>query len=324
MGERKKTASGKTARDVRLAIQNSAESLRAVADRYGVNVKTALRWRKRNDVEDKPTGPKDPVSTGLSKIDEAVVVSFREQTLLPLDDCLYALHAIVPRLSRAALYRCYRRYGISQLPRDAAWWAMAGSVDPFPLGYLRLEVNRIQSREGAFHLFFAIDLRLKLMYEEVHQEADRRESQHFLTELVRAYPYKIIRIATHDRPPFQTVPEEADLSFSELCAARQIEHVFLPSGYPWTNEQSDKMRRIYDLVADVSYYETLAQAQQRIQDFNHVFNFDKRMKALGGHTPYGMVCRLWDEHPNKFRANPRLHIVRVRDRPTCNSDQVAR
>jgi hypothetical protein len=214
--------------------------------------------------------------------------------------------------------------GISQLPRNAASWAITGPVDSVPLGCLRLGVNRIQSREGAFHLFFAIDLRSKLMYEEVHREADRGATQHFLTELVRAYPYKISRIATHERPPFLTAPEEAELSFSKLCAARQIEHVFLPSGYPWTNEQSRKMRRIYDLVADVSYYETLAQAEQRIQNFNHAFNFDKRMKALGGHTPYGVLCRLWGEHPNMFYANPRLHLVRVRDRPTCERGQVAR
>ncbi len=36
-------------------------------------------------------GPKAPRSTVLSPEDEAVIVAFRRHTLLPLDDCLYAL-----------------------------------------------------------------------------------------------------------------------------------------------------------------------------------------------------------------------------------------
>lgn len=40
------------------------------------------------------TGPKEPRSTVPSIEDEAVVVAFRRHTLLPLDDCLYALQAL--------------------------------------------------------------------------------------------------------------------------------------------------------------------------------------------------------------------------------------
>src|SRR5205085_6693872 len=52
--------------------------------------RTVAKWRKRSFVADLPTGPKQPSSTVLS-IEEAIVVAFRRQTLLPLDDCLYAL-----------------------------------------------------------------------------------------------------------------------------------------------------------------------------------------------------------------------------------------
>ena len=36
-------------------------------------------------------GPKTPHSTVLSSKEEAIIVAFRKHTLLPLDDCLYAL-----------------------------------------------------------------------------------------------------------------------------------------------------------------------------------------------------------------------------------------
>ena len=42
---------------------------------------------------DERTGPKEPKSTVLTIEEEAIIVAFRRHTLLPLDDCLYALQA---------------------------------------------------------------------------------------------------------------------------------------------------------------------------------------------------------------------------------------
>src|SRR5882757_3648481 len=105
-----------TTEAVRRAIQNSQESLRALANRYGINQKTVRKWRNRSSTTDLPTGPKKPRSTVLSVEEEAVVVAFRRHTLLPLDDCLYALQATIPHLTRSSLHRCLQRHGISRLP----------------------------------------------------------------------------------------------------------------------------------------------------------------------------------------------------------------
>jgi hypothetical protein len=53
----------------------------------------------------------------LSIEEEAVIVAFRRHTLLPLDDCLYALQATIPHLTRSSLHRCLQRHGISRLPQ---------------------------------------------------------------------------------------------------------------------------------------------------------------------------------------------------------------
>lgn len=83
--------SATTTEAVRRAIQNSQESLRALSKRYGVNQNAVAKWRKRASTADLPTGPKEPKSTVLSFEEEAVIDAFRRHTLLPLDDCLYAL-----------------------------------------------------------------------------------------------------------------------------------------------------------------------------------------------------------------------------------------
>ncbi len=87
--------SARTTVAVRRAIQHSQESLIVLAARYGINPKTVAKWKKRNFTHDARMGPKEPRSTVLTPEQEAACVAFRKHTLLPLDDCLYALQATI-------------------------------------------------------------------------------------------------------------------------------------------------------------------------------------------------------------------------------------
>src|SRR4051812_6224277 len=107
--------SATTTEAIRRAIQHSKESLRALSRRYGINQKTVRKWKARSSVVDRRTGPKEPRSTVLSIEEEAVIVGFRRHTLLPLDDCLYALQPTIPHLTRSSLHRCLQRHGIGRL-----------------------------------------------------------------------------------------------------------------------------------------------------------------------------------------------------------------
>src|SRR3954463_6040262 len=109
-----------TTEAVRRAIQNSQESLRALAKRYGINQKTVGKWRERETVADLPTGPKEAKSTVLSIEEEAIIVAFRRHTLLPLDDCLYALQPTIPHLTRSSLHRCLSATGSADCRRSEA------------------------------------------------------------------------------------------------------------------------------------------------------------------------------------------------------------
>ena len=64
-------------------------------------------------------GPKEIRSTVLTLEEEAIIVAFRRHTLLPLDDCLYALQPTIPHLRRSSLHRCLQRHGIARLPDTA-------------------------------------------------------------------------------------------------------------------------------------------------------------------------------------------------------------
>src|SRR6478735_3171313 len=130
--------SATTTEAVRRAIQHSQESLRALAKRYGINQKTVAKWKRRSSTADLKTGPCEPRSTVLSIEEEAVIVAFRRHTLLPLDDCLYALQATIPHLTRSSLHRCLQRHGLSRLPETEGDKPAKKRFKPYPIGYFHI------------------------------------------------------------------------------------------------------------------------------------------------------------------------------------------
>src|SRR6195952_2521395 len=147
-----------TTEAVRRAIQNSQESLRALAKRYGIDQKTVAKWKLRETVADLPTGPREAKSTVLSiEEEEAVIVAFRRHTLLPLDDCLYALQPTLPQLTRSSLHRCLQRHAISRLPDVDGDKPKRSKFKAYPIGSFHIDIAQVGTEQGKLHLFVAID-----------------------------------------------------------------------------------------------------------------------------------------------------------------------
>ncbi len=142
------TGAPTTTEAVRRAIQHSQESLRALAKRYGINQKTVRKWKARSSVEDLRTGPQAPRSTVLTIEEEAVIVAFRRHTLLPLDDCLYALQPTIPHLTRSSLHRCLQRHGISRLPEVEGGASPKRKFKSYPIGFFHIDIAEVRTAEG--------------------------------------------------------------------------------------------------------------------------------------------------------------------------------
>src|SRR6476661_389323 len=164
--------SATTTHAVRAAIQRSQASVQALSERYGINAKTVRKWKKRQVVHDTPMGPKAPHSTVLSAAEEALIVAFRQRTLLPLDDCLYALQATIPRLTRSSLHRLFQRHAISRLP------AIDGDTPrkqfkAYPIGYFHIDIAEVWTAEGKLYMFVAIDRTSKFAFAQLVEKANR-------------------------------------------------------------------------------------------------------------------------------------------------------
>lgn len=135
----------RTTEAVRRAIQLQQESVRTLARRFGVSPTTVQKWRKRTTTADAAMGPKEPRSTVLTPEQEAMVVAFRRHTLLPLDDCLYALQSAIPNLTRSTLHRCLERHGISRLPQVGVDKPPRQRFASYPIGYLHIDIAEVSS-----------------------------------------------------------------------------------------------------------------------------------------------------------------------------------
>lgn len=181
-----------TTEAIRRAIQHSQESLRSLSERYGINPKTVAKWKKRSSVADLKTGPKEAKSTVLSIEDEAIIVAFRKHTLLPFDDCLYALQATIPHLTRSSLHRCLQRHGISRLPDVEDAKVKKRKFKTYPIGYFHIDITEVRTQEGRLYLFVAIDRTSKFAFTELHEKATTAVSREFLLHLMPLFPTKSI------------------------------------------------------------------------------------------------------------------------------------
>ncbi len=305
--------SATTTEAVRRAIQNSQASLRALAKHYGINQKTVAKWKKRSSVADLPTGPKEAHSTVLSQEEEAIIVAFRRHTLLPLDDCLYALQPTIAHLTRSSLHRCLQRHGISRLPEVEGDKQPRKKFKSYPIGYFHIDIAEVQTAEGKLYLFVAIDRTSKFAFAQLVEKANRVTASAFLVALIAAVPYKIHTVLTDNGIQFRYPPRYANgptarymtHMFDMRCRENGIEHRFTKINHPWTNGQVERMNRtIKDATVKRFHYDSHEQLRRHLQNFIDAYNFGRRLKTLRGLTPYEFTCKQWTSQPDRFIIDP--------------------
>jgi transposase InsO family protein len=314
--------SATTTEAVRRAIQARQESVRAAAKRFGISPTTVQKWRKRQTTADARMGPMEPRSTVLTVEEEAIVVAFRRHTLLPLDDCLYALQPTIPHLRRSSLHRCLQRHGIARLPDIDGDKPKRWRFKAYPIGYFHLDIAEVHTEEGRLYLFVAIDRTSKFAFAQLHEKATRRVAGDFLRALAAAVPYKIHTVLTDNGTHFTDpsgdgwTPEDIKAmraqkvlfrchAFEAACADLDIEHRLTKPRHPWTNGQVERMNRtIKDATVKRYHYGSHDELRRHLQLFIDAYNYGRRLKTLRGLTSYEFICKSWTEQPSRFTSDP--------------------
>jgi len=301
-----------TTHAVRAAIQRSQASVSAIAERYGINQKTVRKWRARQSVEDQPMGPTSPRSNVLSREEEAVCVAFRKHTLLALDDCLYALQASIPHLTRSSLHRLFRRHDISRLPDLKSEAEPKQKFKSYPIGYFHIDIAEVRTEDGKLHMFVAIDRTSKFVFVELYDKAGKMNAAKFLRHLIEAVPYAIQIILTDNGVQFtdrKPVGEFPDHIFDRVCREHDIEHRLTKVNHPWTNGQVERMNRtLKEATVKRYHYGSHNQLGEHLRTFVDAYNFARRLKMLKGLTPFEYIVKCWTQKPKQFKLNPNHHF----------------
>jgi transposase InsO family protein len=304
--------SATTTEAIRRAIQNSQESLRALARRYGINQKTVAKWKRRSSTADLRTGPKEPKSTVLSVEEEAIIVAFRRHTLLPLDDCLYSLQPTIPHLTRSSLHRCLQRNGLGRLPDVDGEKPQKKKFKTYAIGFFHIDIAEVRTEEGKLYLFVAIDRTSKFAFVHLVDKANMITARKFLDALVAAVPYRIEIVLTDNGIQFADLPKNRSgptallrgHPFGRACQRHGIEHRLTKPNHPWTNGQVERMNRtIKEATVHRYHYDNHEQLRRHLDDFVSAYNFGRRLKTLKGLTPYEFICKTWTSQPERFNLD---------------------
>lgn len=206
--------------------------------------------------------------------------AFRRPTLLPLDDCLYALQATIPHLSRSALHRLFQRHDISRLPQSDGSKPRK-RVKSYPIGYVHIDIAEVRTEQGKLYMFVAIDRTSKFAFARLVDKAGKLVAAQFLGDLIEAVPYKLHTVLTDNGVQFTDRSRErhADYQiFDRVCIENGIDHRLTKINHPWTNGQVERMNRtLKEATVRRYHYDNHDQLRAHLQTFLDAYNFAKRL-----------------------------------------------
>src|SRR5438477_6291375 len=107
-------------------------------------------------------------------------VSSAHLTVLPLDDCLYALQATIPHLTRSLLHRCLKRHGISRLSQVKDEGAGKRKFKAYPIGHFQIDIAELRTAEGKLYCSSRSIGPSKFAFVTLREKADRPTAVRFL------------------------------------------------------------------------------------------------------------------------------------------------
>jgi transposase InsO family protein len=302
--------SARTTPKIRRELQNSQKSVKELALEYNITQNTVRKWRSRESVTDMSHRPKK-LRTVLSEQDEAIIITFRKATQLPLDDCLDALIDAIPQLTRSNLYRCLLRYGLSHLPKSEEYHKEKKAFKRYEIGYVHVDITEFTLQAKKYYIFVGICRISKFVFVRVYERQTAENAVAFLNGLVQAFPFKVHTILTDNGSQFTHTAHILRLKpssrhkFDLLCSKLGIKHKTTAPYTPQTNGQVERFNRtLKEATIQKYHYDDISQAVTHLDDFIIAYNVGKKLSALKRKTPMQFILNTFKENPTLFNINP--------------------
>lgn len=301
--------------NIRQQIQTLNCSNTDLALRYGISSQTVSKWKGRDFTEDLSSKP-HTIEYGLSELENAIVISVRSSSWVPLDEIFEFMLELNPKITRSSVYRCLVRENLNKVPKEIK--EKAKKFKEYNPGYLHIDVTYLPELNGEkSYLFVAIDRATRLMFFKVYDRKSAQSTDDFMDECLVFFPFKITHILTDNGLEFTnrllkskkgnlcTKPSLMDVK----CEMENIDHRLIKPFTPKTNGMVERVNgTIKNNTILKNRYETREEMNRDLYGFLHLYNVYRRhgslRRELDVKTPLKAVYKWYELKPDIFKIHP--------------------
>jgi len=302
-------ANATTTPKVRAYIQRSAASVAELAKELGVSHVTVQRWKTRDQTHDR-SHCRHQLGQSTTLEEETLICELRQTVGLSLDDLVEVMQRCVnPSLSRSAIYRCLKRYGVSgRMKADNA--ESAGKFEETRFGFVHIDLKHLtRLRSQPAYVFVAIERSTRFVYVEIVIRRDAATIAECLKNFLNEFQYPVHTILTDNGSEFtdrfavlmKNKPKDKPTGrhpFDRLCRTHHIEHRLTRPYHPQTNGMVERFnRRLAEALRQAptakrnngkNKFDTHDERNQFIHQVVYAYN-RTRLKCLGYTAPIEML-----------------------------------
>lgn len=268
----------------------------AAARHFNVSRGTIIKWRKRNQFNDRSHRPHQ-LHTALSADQEDIVVILRRLLLLPLDDLLVVTRQLIfPTLSRSSLIRLLKRHKVNslnvlytELSEETPVKKLKKFKDDEPgcihvdIKYLPMMPDDPQKR----YLLIAVDRATRWVYLEVTHDKTADTAATFIKRGYAKCPVTIRTVITDTGKEFtDRFNTHGEHVFGKTCSALKIEHRLAAPKPPQT---AGMMKCFNDeripQIIKLTHFRSAKEMITTLTRCNKIYNHYIVQQSLGGLTP---------------------------------------
>lgn len=300
----------KTNVNQRQAIKDSQEVTRQLAEKYGISHVTAAKWKKSGHLTDASHTPK-VIHYAVPKEFWELIKRVRESAKLTLDDLVEALLPYIPSVNHSNCYRILKFYHLNRLTEEEQ--RQLRKFATYPPGFLHIDCFYLPRIKGIrWYVYLAVDRATKLVFIRAYPKKDKIAAADFLVSALAFYPFRIHRVLTDNGKEFANVGVKgfgrigkAKVPFELVCELAGISYKRTKAYHPWTNGMAERMvRTVKEHTVHLEVYESLEAMIVSVLNFQHIHNFQRRLKALDHKTPYQTTMDWYLKERKLFIRNP--------------------